>query len=174
MTASDFQEKLDFSRQYEVAFSQWLQAARGYFTLPMYDFSGKSGDKAPVLACGTHKLIAPDIMAFKDNALAWFEIKVKDKATLYRKTNTLVTGLPLHHYQHYQAVKRLTTSPVWLVFIHLAEQEIVSCEIDTVQPNHTYQGNKMSRSGMAFFAYDDLSHITLLSSLDKFLPEKGA
>jgi hypothetical protein len=163
-----FAEKLERSRIYEVAFASWLQS-RGWYTLAAYDYSGKADDKAPRLMCGNTGLVTPDIFAVQLDKRAWFEVKLKSNADLYRKTNTLVTGLPLRHWQHYHDVKALTDMPVWIVFIHEAEETVVTAEIDDIATSHTYTGSSMDRGGTIFFIFEKLRPVTTLHDLRNYI-----
>lgn len=165
-----FVEQRERSRIYEVAFAGWLQT-QGWYTLAAYDYSGKADDKAPRLMHGNTGLILPDILAIQLNKKAWFEIKVKSNADLYRKQNRYVTGMPLRHWQHYHDVKALTDMPVWIVFIHEAEQIIVTGEIDSIPISHTYTGDSMDKGGTIFFIFKLLTPILLLADLQSFIKD---
>jgi hypothetical protein len=168
MTLSNFEIERERGREYEVAFSRWLQHERGYHTLPAFDFSGLANDTAPHFEHKDEWLVVPDILACKDGSFIWFELKLKDRADLHRITQTRVTGLPLRHWQHYQATKELTCLPVWIVFVHLEEGEVRAEEIGSMETHHIYREDKMSNGGMVFFEYARLRCIATLDALNHY------
>lgn len=165
----DFAFQRERSKVFEVAFSNWLRRTRGYFVLPTYDFSGSNGDKAPRLMGAHEHLVIPDLLAtHPDKGNSWYEVKLKENADLYRKTNTLVTGCALRHYRDYQRVKALTKAPVYLVFIHEKENTVVTGEIDTLPYSHTYDGDKMDRGGTIFFSFERLKRVMTMGELSRY------
>lgn len=166
----DFDYQRERSKVYERAFANWLQAQRGYMTLATYDFSGSEDAKAPMLFCGRRRLVIPDLQAWRPNrTLVWFEIKVKEQAVLYRKLNTITTGIELRHWQHYHEVSEATNADVWLVFIHEAEGVVVTGEISDMPISHQYNGNKMGRGGMIFFDFNKLYRLMTLEQLNFYI-----
>ena len=133
---SRFQAQRERSKLYEIAFSDWLQRVRGYYVLPTYDYSGLANNKAPRLMCLDSGLVIPDLLAAGNGVFQWFEIKLKEKADLHRKSGNLVTGLPYRHWLDYQRVKQVTGSLVWIVFIHETENVICAGEIDNMPHSH--------------------------------------
>lgn len=89
---NSFQIQRERSKAYEIAVSRWLQAQRRYFVLPSYDYSGLADNKAPRLVRNTEWLVLPDLLGWNEQIGAWFEVKLKERADLYRKTNTLGDG----------------------------------------------------------------------------------
>lgn len=152
-TKEEFQALLERSNVYEVAFSQWLQNERGYFILPAYAYNA---DEAPSLICGTRKLVTPDLFGVSASIIAWFEVKVKESADFHRKSNRLVTGLPLRHWNDYVEIKKLMGCPVWIVFIHETENVVVTGEIGNMPHAHTWQGDDMDRGGTIYFVFKQL------------------
>ena len=169
---SKFQQELARGRAYEVAVTRWLQDC-GYYTLPVFDFNGLGDGFAPHLdglqADGTPvQLIAPDILACKDGVWTWFEVKLKEQADLHRVSSTLVTGLPLRNWEHYQAVQQATRTSVLIVFVHLAEGEVRAGNISAMTPHHIHSGSTMDRGGTIFFTYTTLKRVLWLKDLDKY------
>lgn len=144
---------------------------RGYYTLATYDYSGKADDKAPRLIAVSRGLVVPDVLAFHSaKPAAWFEVKLKARADLYRKTNTLETGFATRHLNAYRAVKALTGMNVWLVFIHEREDVVKACEIGSLPVSHVYSGDLMDRGGTTFFAFNQLTTITSATHLKTLIP----
>lgn len=167
----DFAAQRDRSRIYEIAVGAWLQAERGYFILPSYDYSGLANDKAPRLECGRDKLVLPDLLAFHPaRQPTWFEVKLKARADLYRKTNTLETGMATRHLQDYRRVKTLTRMQVWVFFVHELEEMVVTSEIDELPVSHSYTGTRMDRGGTTFFDFNKLKLLMPLQELQRYCP----
>lgn len=167
-TNDRFEEKLAESREYEIALSRWLQQARNFYVLPTYDYSGLAENKAPRMSGSKHGLIVPDLLAAKDGRFVWFEVKLKTSAALYRKTNTWQTGIPLRHYHHYTELQLLTGALIWLVFIHREEQEVRFGELSVLRVSQVDRRDVMSKGGMVFFAWHELSRLMSFSELDKY------
>lgn len=174
-TPSKFQQELARGREYEVAFSRWLQAERGFYTVPVFDLNrmgaprieGRQPD-------GTlESLVMPDILACKNGAWVWFEVKLKDHADWHRKTNTLVTGLPLRNWQHYLAVQKATRTPVWIVFVHLTEREVLAGDISVLSYHHIHHASTMDNGGTVFFTYSTLHRLMPLATLDTYKVDKS-
>ena len=101
---------------------------------------------------------------------AWFEVKVKASADLYRKTNTLETGFATRHLNAYRDVRTLTGLNVWIVFIHEREDDVRVCEIGNLPVSHVYGGDLMDRGGTTFLVFDKLQSIAKASQLQSFIP----
>lgn len=170
MSANDFETKLAQSREYEIALAKWLQAERGFYILPTYDYSGLAANKAPRLICEKHGLVIPDLLAAKDGTMRWCEVKTKESADLYRISNTKVTGMPKRHWLHYQEVKQLSGCMVFVFFIHTLEGVVLCDEISILahKINHIYDGDKMDRGGTIFFRFDALSPLISKRELDAY------
>lgn len=167
-TRPSFQTELARSREYEVAFSRWLEAERGYYTLPVFDCN-QGGQRAPMLYRNKDSWATPDILASKDGVWAWFEIKLKDYAPLHRISGTYVTGLPLRNWQHYLHIREVTSTPIWMIFIHLKECMVVGGEIGSLNTHNIDHNATMNNGGAVFFAYQSLPRIMSLDKLQKFM-----
>jgi hypothetical protein len=165
----DFQKELARSREYEVAFSRWLECERGFYTLPVFDCSGPHNKTAPALYGDNRRLVAPDIMACKNGTWSFFEIKLKERADLHRITGDYVTGLPLRNWQHYMEIQRVTRTPVWIVFVHLREQEVLADDITMMSSHHIHHESTMDNGGTVFFRYSDLRRLMRLERLQEFM-----
>jgi|LSQX01.1.fsa_nt_gb hypothetical protein len=162
--------QLQRSYVYEVAFSNLLMRLHGYSVLLASEFN-KSG--APMLRGFADSLILPDVLAFHFNAhkAAWFDVKLRRRADLYRKGGYLVTGFPLREFEDYERVKALTGFPVWIVFAHEEENSVCTAEIDelgTTLYSHTHAANTMDRGGTIFFRFEQLRYRFTLDYLKGF------
>lgn len=167
---SNFEFQRARSRAYEAAMTSFLQG-RGYYTLATYDYSGKADDKAPRLLAVNRGLVVPDVLAFHgEKAGAWFEVKLKRRAVVYHKTNTLETGFATRLLNAYREVKGLTGLNVWLVFIHEREDVVKTCEIGRLPISHVYAGDLMDRGGTTFLKFDELKPIATMSQLKALIP----
>ncbi len=165
--ARDFTEALFAAREIEKLVGWWLMRA-GYRLLPVYDYSGLGSDKAPKLSAihQLDSLVTPDLLTAKDGRAAWLEVKHKQRADMHRNTHTIETGIDLRLWRQYEHVKRVTGLPVWLVFVHEAENEVRTGEIAKLDPiKRIYDGPKMGRGGMVFFPYEQLVRLASLSSI---------
>jgi hypothetical protein len=172
-TNQQFQTQLARGRLYEVVVARWLQVARGYTTVPVFDYVGRRHGCGPRLVAPRSdgqlvRLIAPDILAFKAGLWTWFEVKLKGRAPLHRISGTRVTGLPQRHWQNYHTVRQLTHSAVWLIFVQLHEQEVVAGEIGGLIPHNINPALTMDGDGMVFFQYDQLRRLMSLDALNTF------
>lgn len=111
-----FNESLAIGRVGENAISVWLQS-RGHSIFPAYDIEKPQG-KGPQLFSESGALVLPDLLAFKDGKMQWFEAKHKTCFTWHRLTQKWTTGIDIRHYEEYQEVAIKTKIPVWLLFFH--------------------------------------------------------
>ena len=153
-----FEEKVTEARTYERALSDWYQRKFGAHVLPTYDYSGLQENKAPKLICQNSGLVIPDLLVCGNGRTTWVECKWKTHADLHRKTGHLVTGVNARHFSHYQQVKTISGRCVYLMFLHVKEQEVRGAELDSLMEtiHHTYDGDKMGYSGMVFWNWNDL------------------
>lgn len=152
------------SKIFEVAVGAWLRK-RNQYVLPAYDYSGLGDDKPPMLRGKDENLVIPDLLAWRTGNGAWYEVKLKDRAVLYRNYQHLTTGINLRHYRHYRQVKTITGLPVFVVFVHQQEQCVKYGEIDALPVSHEYTGTKMGRDGMIFFEFDKIAQLMPYSEL---------
>lgn len=156
---SDFEDRLAESRVYEEGMAETLRRKQWY-VLPTYDYSGKGDSKAPKLLAppGVRDLVLPDLLAWTGRMARWVEVKLKRRADLFRKTNTLVTGFSRRLWGHYQEVQLLTGVDVFVAFIHLDEGEVrggTLHDLDLVV-SHVDSTDRMCRGGMVFYRYNDV------------------
>lgn len=162
---NNFHEKLAIGRQYELLAAQWLQESRGARILPVYDYTGSDGEKAPRLRAiaPVASLVVPDLLVCADGKTSWVEVKYKTQATYHRNTRREETGIPLRLWCDYKRVQDASGLPVEIIFIHKKEGEIRGDFWDNLRPiRRIYAENNMSYGGMVFFPYFD---IPLLATL---------
>ena len=167
---SIFDDKLALGRSYEVQYANWVMLKCNARILPVYDYNGQLGDKAPKLQgiSPNASLVVPDLLVCEDGATSWVEVKYKTRADWTRITNRLETGIPLRLWRDYEAVQEASGLPVQLVFIHGQEGEVRGNTINNLRLiKRVYEGNSMSYGGMVFFPYEMLPIITTLDELSQ-------
>ncbi len=147
-----FEEQLARGRTAEHLVSELLQE-RGWHIIPSYDFTGDDANKAPKLQGKLAHIVIPDLDAAKDGSRKWCEVKRKESANFTRITKRLEHGIPLRHYQDYQKVEEITGTEVWLFILEENTGDVLCAPLKKLRPR-IYDGGKMSRGGMAFFARD--------------------
>lgn len=119
VTAS-FAASLETGRLGESAIAQWLRR-RGWHVLPAYEIEIASG-KGPRLFMAegspAKELITPDLLALRDGVFLWCEAKHKSVFSWYNKDKCWNTGVDKRHFDDYVEVQRITSVPVWLLFLH--------------------------------------------------------
>ena len=97
--------------------TRWLNG-RGWDVLPAYEIETQTGKGPRLFSAKLGKLIAPDLLVFKDSSFYWVEAKTKSAFTWHRITETFQTGIDRRHWLDYLAVGETTGLPVWLLFLH--------------------------------------------------------
>jgi hypothetical protein len=161
-----FDQQLAIGRFWERSANRALQS-KGYATLPLYLLS--DGD-APALEYLDSRLIVPDILALRAGRWCWWEVKFKTASTVYRKTGTNETGIPIRHRNDYAEVKRRSGYPVYIMFIHERDNFVGYGELDALKVSHVYEGDRMSRGGEVFYRVDSLTRIMTADALRQFAP----
>ena len=170
---SHFDKQLAIGRYYERVASQWLQESRGSKILPVYDYTGSDGEKAPNLRSlvESESLVVPDLLVCTDGKTSWVEIKYKTHAIEFRLAKELRTGLSLRLWNDYKAVQDASGLPVEIIFIHKKEGEIRGGLWDNLREFRQIDtSDTMCKGGMVFFPY---LQIPLLATLPK-LSQAGA
>lgn len=111
-----FQDSLGYGEAGENLIARWMRS-RGFAVLPIYEKIIDDG-KGPRLYLPDNVVIAPDFFVFRGQTCLWIEAKHKTAFTWHRITRRFVTGIDLHHYDHYCLVDEATPWPVWLLFLH--------------------------------------------------------
>jgi hypothetical protein len=111
-----FAQNLASGRVAEGFIAKWLMA-RGNAVMPAYEIE-KSAGKGPQLFAQDADLVAPDMLVFTHDGIAWVESKHKSVFTWHRVSRQWTTGIDLRHYGDYLRVSKKTKLPVWLLFFH--------------------------------------------------------
>lgn len=170
-----FEAKLAFGQEGEQTVSEWLQG-RGHMVFPAYETEGKDL-KGPQLFSTSGDLVLPDLLAFKGGKAIWFEVKRKTCFTWHRISGRWVTGIDLHHYNHYLEVAGRTEFPVWLMFYHPKSTPDArdvehgcpaSCpsglfggDITDLSRSENHRHENWGRNGMVYWASDSLKPLAV-------------
>lgn len=164
-----FEDSVALGREYEIAVSKFLQR-RGWSVLPAYDYSGKGDSKAPRLMNMEGGLVVPDLLACRNGKTRWFEVKWKTRADFTRMTQRMETGVDGRLYQHYRQVKHQSGQQVWIVFVHIEEQQVRANEIGELDKIVRYSPNFNNGKGGFFFPWDG---IPLVATYDEVTRENA-
>ena len=86
---------------------------RGWCVIPSYDYSGED-EHPPRMEGQAAAYILPDLDVCRQGHRRWAEVKTKARPSLGRISGELEHGIPLRHFEHYQAVQRESGCPVYL------------------------------------------------------------
>jgi len=162
-------EKWKKGRKGELLIADLLKQA-GWYILPSYDYSGEE-EKAPRLQGALREYVIPDLDISKNGERRWAEVKTKQKADWTYITRRLEHGIPLRHYRHYLEVQEITGCDVWLFVYEIEAGDVLFAKLnDLADVLRLYEGNKMSRGGMAFFPRDAFRLWPLRSKIEKAHP----
>lgn len=149
----------------------------GWKIMPVYQIEKQTG-KGPQLFGKHGQLVAPDMLAIRDENVRWVEAKTKSAFTWYRIKQKWQTGIDLRHWREYLKVKALTPFQMWIVFLHLdgaskdtpcgmvSPTGLFGNEIDVLQRCVDHESENHGRSGMVYWNHKDLR---LIAQLDKIL-----
>jgi len=112
-----FETQLKAGKVGESQIAQWLKS-RGYNILPIYEIEKGQYAGPAVYTADNNKIIAPDMLVFKDEKVIWVEAKHKNAFTWHRMSEQFVTGIDLNHYFDYQKIAKIVVWPVWILFLH--------------------------------------------------------
>lgn len=165
-----FEHNLAFGQAGESVIARWLQA-RGHAIFPAYQVERSTG-KGPQLFAASGDLVLPDLLAFRDGNIQWFEAKHKTCFTWHRISRQWVTGIDLRHYNEYREVAEKTSIPVWLLFWHPNSQPSQSdlkhgcpgaCpiglfgeNIETLANCENHRSDRHGTSGMVYWSHANL------------------
>lgn len=166
----NFERSLAIGRVGEGAISRWLQS-RGHAVFPAYQIEQHTG-KGPQLFTACGDLVLPDLLAFREGKIQWFEAKHKTCFTWHRISQRWVTGIDLRHYGEYQEVAEKTALPVWVLFFHPkaepSENDLAhGCppesptglfgnEINILKTTENHRSDRYGKSGMVYWARESL------------------
>ena len=168
-----FDDAIAFGKVGESLISKWLQQ-RGHAVFPAYEIE-KSEGKGPQLFAAYGDLVLPDILAFRNGKIIWFEAKHKTCFTWYRIGKCWETGIDQRHYDEYQEVAARTELPVWLLFWHpmstpskndqkrgcpeFSPTGLFGNKIDKLVENESHRSSRHGTSGMVYWARNKLLFI---------------
>lgn len=155
-----FQEQLAVGKAGESLIAQWL-IGRGFSVLPVYEKIIDEG-KGPQLYTASGGMIAPDLLALRNDEIMWIEAKHKTAFSWHRITNRWVTGIDLRHYEEYLKVLETTSIPVWLLFLHRGGQAkdspanspkgLFGNDLNILSEHENHRHANWGRSGMVYWA----------------------
>ncbi len=169
-----FKENLAFGKVGESAIASWFRM-RGFNTLPVYEVMSEG--KGPVLytAEGSH-LIAPDLFVFGNGKVYWIEAKHKSAFSWYRIGKRWVTGIDLKHWQDYLRVQVVSPWPIWILFLHGdgrakdspkgSPTGLFGRDVEYLDQHESHRHMNWGRSGMVYWAHDDLLEIAPLEEFE--------
>lgn len=132
-----------------------LLQKNGWFVIPSYAYTGPENDKAPKMEGTNTYFVIPDLDICKVGTRRWIEVKTKTEADYTRITQRFEHGIPLRHYYHYLEVQKESGCPVWLFVYELRTKTLLYASLNSLSHFiRKYEGNKMSKGGMAFFPRD--------------------
>lgn len=170
---TSFDEAVAKARVIERAVAQWLMA-HGARILPVYDYSGLGENKAPRLEAfsASDSLVTPDLLVARSGRMQWCEVKWKERAFEFMKTNEYETGIDLRLWKQYQRVKTVTGCRVFLVFAH-KQENIVTCDeigaMDSLPGKRVYMGSQY-KSMINW----PLRHLHQLTEYARIIPSEAA
>lgn len=123
----------------------------GAYVVPMYDFSGEEGDKAPRMAGLARWYVLPDLDASKGGRRAWVEVKRKGRASWTWTQRRYEHGISLRLYRQYLDVEQITGTDVWLMVLEDDSGDVLMQSLERVGAPRIYPGDKMCKGGMAFW-----------------------
>jgi hypothetical protein len=104
--------------------ASWLQG-RGWGIVPLYDYSGRYGDRAPSLQFKANGHVLPDLDACRDGRRVWCEVKTYRSAAFNRSMEALVHGIPRRLFDAYSLVGAQSGSPVFIFVLEVESGELL-------------------------------------------------
>jgi len=170
----NFESNLKTGQIAEGQIATWLRKARGWDVLPVYEIEKHTG-KGPQLFTPDDGLIAPDMLALKENKIRWIEAKCKTVFSWHRISQKWTTGIDLKHYADYKTIALRYPWELWLLFLHTrssprAEDLRLGCpavcptglfggSIVWLMENENHRSDKYGNSGMVYWADSTLRYI---------------
>lgn len=141
----------------ELLVSEFLRR-RGWFVIPSYDYSGEEGDNPPRLQGNGIAYPIPDLDVAKSGRRRWVEVKTKGHADWTLVTRRFEHGIAKRHYDAYKIVSEITGELVWLCVYEMDTSDVLIASLSTLKARF-YEGTRMSRGGMVFFARDEFTFL---------------
>jgi hypothetical protein len=139
-------ENFKRGRNGELFVADQLRAA-GWHVIPSYDYSGEDDHPPRMLGPQAAAYILPDLDVCRSGARRWAEVKTKAAPSMGRLSGELEHGIPLRHFEHYQAVERESGCPVYLFIYEESSCKLIYRELVELGPGRV----SMSRGGMVYW-----------------------
>lgn len=161
---SSFAKKLEVGKVGESEIAGWLKS-RGHHVLPVYEIEKNQYAGPAVYTADGDSVIAPDMICFGKGQTTWIEAKHKNAFSWHRKTQRFVTGIDVHHYNHYQRIAKLVDWPVWLLFLHRggvakdsppSPSGLYGGELEVLAKNENHRHENWGKGGMVYWAIEHL------------------
>lgn len=123
--------------------------ARGWHVIPSYDYAGDDEHPPRMEGPQAATYILPDLDLCKGGDRRWAEVKTKTAPCMGRISGELEHGIPLRHFQHYQAVERESGAPVWLFIYEEADAKLLYQKLAELGPGRMSFGAGMG--GMIYW-----------------------
>lgn len=160
----NFSQSLEIGKVGESQIATWLKN-RGAHILPIYEIADNQY-KGPALYCSNGEtIIAPDMVVFNNNGITFIEAKHKEGFSWFRRNQTWVTGIDIHHYEQYQKMQTALGLPVWILFLHKGGSAKDSAQspsglfgdsLDRLVKKESHRSVKWGKSGMVYWNKDNL------------------
>ena len=156
---TSFKDNLEQGRVGEKHVGEMAMAS-GWKILPVYDYAGEHGEKAPRLQGRDGGRIVPDLLAFRKGETIWIEVKTYSRYVRFRKHGIDVHGIALRHYRDYLEVQKESGGVVYLVICEMQTGNVLKARLDSLKVYdclcpRCQAGNrvfcKQTKGGMAFF-----------------------
>lgn len=171
MTLVPFREREKFKRgrNGEHYVADQLRA-RGWCVIPSYDYSGED-EHPPRMEGQAATYILPDLDVCRMGRRRWAEVKTKTGPCMGRISGELEHGIPLRHYEHYQAVQRESGCPVYLFIYEESSSKLIYCKLDDLGRGRVSRSSAMSRGGMIYWLRRQFQELSFAAAAPS--PQQG-
>ncbi len=178
---NNFQQQLAFGKVAETHIATWLRRVRGYDILPVYEQEMETG-KGPRLFTIDDEIVAPDMLALRDEHIMWIEAKHKSVFSWHSITQRWVTGIDLRHYGDYQRIAQRYPWPVWILFLHRSSHTdqkdlrwgappicptgLFGGSLPYLSQRESHRSDKWGRSGMVYWAHETITRLATIEEVN--------
>lgn len=110
----------------------------GCFVIQSY--AGDDANKAQKMQGIGRSYVIPDLNVARDGWWFWVEVKTKKEPTPQRETQIEEHGIPLHHWEDYREVQRITGAPVFLAIVEECSGAVLMRRLDSLGEPRTDAG----------------------------------
>jgi hypothetical protein len=170
-----FRDELAFGKVGESKIANWLRYGRRFCVMPVYEI-GENQYKGPQLFTPEGELIAPDIFCFNKERAVWVEAKHKTVFSWHRNSKRWVTGIDLHHYEHYLKSLACSRWPVWLLFYHAnglthehdgrSPTGLFGGDLRNLRDNENHRHENWGKCGMVYWSHDVLKRLATCEEVE--------